>query len=60
MARFFEQQMWQLRSWNCHIVHNGVGSASTRLLFDKNRRDRFLIPPAINVDISRKYYENKN
>ena len=25
-----------------------------------NRRDRFLIPPAINVDISRKYYENKN
>ena len=21
---------------------------------------RFLIPPAINVDISRKYYENKN
>ena len=28
--------------------------------FTQNRRDRFLIPPAINVDISRKYYENKN
>ena len=30
------------------------------VLMLRNRRDRFLIPPAINVDISRKYYENKN
>ena len=30
------------------------------VLSHENQRDRFLIPPAINVDISRKYYENKN